>query len=117
FAVTNSVFEMEPLADLLLPASKSRHKAPTVRLRAFSHRQFQESRQDVLQAHRLFRAQTRPKPQFRRARDEERDIGRTFIRFALSKKTVIAEHFAMVRREEYHPGTFGFFAPLFELVH
>jgi hypothetical protein len=41
FAVANSVFEMQPLADLLLPTSKNRHKAPDIHLRTFSAHQFQ----------------------------------------------------------------------------
>jgi len=65
FAVANSVFEVEAIPDSRLLPSKNRYKAATIQLRALSACEFQQSRHDVLQAHRLFGAQARLKLQSR----------------------------------------------------
>src|SRR5262245_21976833 len=53
-------------------------------------------------------------PKLRRTGDDERNVGRTFVRLAFPEEAVVTEHFTVIGGEDYQPGPMCPLATRFE---
>jgi hypothetical protein len=116
-AVARCVFEVQPIACHTPLAAQHWYQVPTVNtLRRSGMCQFGQRGQDVFETDRLVALSGRLEAQRRRRGDDERDIGRAFVRFAFADVTVVAQHLAVVGGDDDHPRAPGPLAPRLEVA-
>ena len=79
--------------------------------------QFEQRRHHVLQTRPAAASSSAPQAQSRRRCHDQRDVARAFVRLTFPEITVIAQHLAVVRRDQDHPIAAGPLAPCAKVGH